>query len=107
MKASTLASDRTESRLKPQTPCPLVQPLPIRTPMLTSSPAAITAGQPASTRATGSGANSHQIHGAVISPAKNSQRTALLPKPCPPQQSLQRADDDPGYPSNAAVAQHE
>src|SRR6202044_1506920 len=40
MKVSVAATDRAESRLSPQTPCPLVQPLPSRVPKPTRSPAA-------------------------------------------------------------------
>ncbi len=43
MKVPVATSERSEKRLRPQTPCPLVQPLPKRVPNPTSSPAAMAA----------------------------------------------------------------
>ena len=44
MKVSTAASDRHDSRPRPQTPCPLVQPLPMRVPKPTRNPASSRSG---------------------------------------------------------------
>jgi hypothetical protein len=49
MNVTVAASDRGDSRLRPQTPCPLVQPLPNRVPKPTSRPATTSAAGERST----------------------------------------------------------
>ncbi len=44
MKVAVATSERCEKRLTPHTPWPLVQPLPIRVPIPTSSPATTSTG---------------------------------------------------------------
>jgi hypothetical protein len=48
MNVSVAASDRPDMRLRPQTPCPLVQPLPRRVPTPTSKPATTAVASPGS-----------------------------------------------------------
>src|SRR5487761_2323292 len=78
MKASTFASERKDSRLRPHTPWPLVQPLPMRTPTPTSKPASTSSTGPAAVVGTGIGSASLHTAGARIKPAVNAMRT-----PCP------------------------
>ena len=49
MKVMVATMERTERREMPQTPCPLVHPLPSRVPKPTINPAAISSGAVAST----------------------------------------------------------
>ena len=74
MNVITLASDRTDPRLSPQTPWPLVQPLAMRVPKPTSKPATTRPPVPATGCDAGKGATSCQTHGATKSPATKSRR---------------------------------
>lgn len=47
MKVATATMLRGDTRVRPQTPCPLVQPLPSRVPTPTSKPATATTGSDA------------------------------------------------------------
>ena len=57
MKVTVAAIERGDRRAMPQTPCPLVQPLPRRVPNPTSSPAAISSGTDEVTSICGSRTN--------------------------------------------------
>src|SRR5688500_18328781 len=74
MKVTTAASERREKRPRPQTPWPLVQPLPSRVPKPTSSPAANSnAVGPVCIRG-GEGTNCIVTASAIARPAMNAIR---------------------------------
>ena len=105
MNASTLTSERSEKRLSPHTPWPLVQPLPMRTPTPTSKPAATIAPGPTSTVAAGSGANSCQRPRRDQQPADEQQPHALCRQAASGQQRAQGCRNDAGDAGNAPIAQ--
>ncbi len=72
MKMIVAAIERTESRAKPQTPCPEVQPLPMRLPKPTSNPPIVTSARLDVIAGRGSGTPASVARsGAAISPATN------------------------------------
>jgi len=69
------ANLRRLAAAKPNTPCPLVQPLPMRTPTPTSSPAITSRPGTATAVAVGSGRTSRHGVGAISKPAMKAMRT--------------------------------
>lgn len=74
-KVTVAASERRDPRPRPQTPWPLVQPLPKRVPKPTSTPATMRPGIEKSVRGINVGPiNCHQIAPPEINPIRNSIR---------------------------------
>src|SRR5688572_7791194 len=84
MNVTTAASERFEKRPSPQTPCPLVQPLPSRVPKPTRNPAASSreAG-PVWNRGGGVGTNRSRTPPTIVIPPRNAMRQARSPGAAP------------------------
>ncbi len=93
--------ERRESRPMPQMPWPLVQPLPRRVPMPTSSPASSTSGQPG--RVVNVGMLAQPRLSASQAPRPQSQQEEQPPgRPV-----LQRTGQNAADPGHPAVEQHQ
>ena len=80
MKVAVAASERGETRARPQTPCPLVQPLPSRVPKPTSSPPAISVAALASIEGAAGANRKLATSGAAMRPASAGRATASRPR---------------------------
>src|SRR5687767_2916481 len=80
MNVATAASERRDRRPRPQTPWPLVHPLPRRVPNPTRKPAASRSGAGAVCVRGGAGTNCSAIAPAITRPARNASRQARSPR---------------------------
>jgi hypothetical protein len=105
MKASTLTSERSEKRLSPHTPWPLVQPLPMRTPTPTSRPGDDRRRCPRIDRGCGQRRKQLPRPRRDQQPANEQQPDPFGRQVASGQQGAQRCRHDAGDAGDAAVAQ--
>src|SRR6185295_1706280 len=91
MKVATAAIDRGDSRARPHTPWPLVQPSPMVVPMPTSSPATASTGRPRTPAPNAAGAIAAATTPVAISPTRKPTRNRRAESSARPRMPLMPA----------------